>query len=95
MVPNRNPRHSGYVSSGERTNRSHTQGEMKMKKLFVSSLLTAMAVPVMFAQATPAPDTKPTTTTKSTTKAKKTALQEDHRCSGFGVQHQDGFACCS
>ncbi len=42
-----------------------------MKKLFVSSLLTALAVPVMFAQTTPAPDTKPTTTTKSTTKAKK------------------------
>jgi hypothetical protein len=71
MVPNHDPRHSGYVSSAERTNRSHTQGEMKMKKLFVSSLLTALAVPVMFAQTTPAPDTKPTTTTKSTTKAKK------------------------
>jgi hypothetical protein len=46
---------------------------MKMKKLFVSSLLTAMAVPVMmFAQA-PAPSTDTTKpTTKSTTKAKKT-----------------------
>ncbi len=45
-----------------------------MKKLFVSTLLTAMAVPVMmFAQAsTPSTDTKPTSTTKSTTKAKKT-----------------------
>jgi len=46
-----------------------------MKKLFVSTLLTAMAVPVMmFAQAaTPSTDTKPATTTKSTTKAKKHA----------------------
>ena len=43
-----------------------------MKKLFVSTLLTAMAVPVMFAQtAKPATDTKPTTT--ATTKSKKHA----------------------
>ncbi len=43
-----------------------------MKKLFVSTLLTALAVPVMFAQAAPqSTDTKPTSTTKSTTKAKK------------------------
>jgi len=45
-----------------------------MKKLFVSTLLTAMAVPVMFAQAaTPSTDTKPTAPAKSTTKAKKHA----------------------
>jgi hypothetical protein len=46
---------------------------MKMKKLFVSTLLTAMAVPVMMFAQTPAPstDSKPTSTTKSTTKAKK------------------------
>jgi hypothetical protein len=73
MVPKRDPRHSGYVSSAERTDRGHTLGEMKMKKLFVSSLLTALAVPVMFAQSTPAPETKPTTSTKSTVKAKKHA----------------------
>jgi hypothetical protein len=63
-----------WLCEQRRTNqtRPHTRRN-EMKNLFVATLFTAMAVPVMFAQATPATDTKPTVTTKSTTKAKKHA----------------------